>query len=157
MANLYEGNAEAAEKLVTDAWPSMKKAMVFFIQQMKIRALHLRGCTRLANAAPMTARRAALLRLVERDADALEGEKVAWARALALLLRAGVSRLNDDSTKAGDDLERAIAALDAADMGLYAAAADANSASFEVERSALRSWPRRTRSCARATFACRRG
>jgi len=90
---------------------------------MKIRALHLRGCTRLASASPTTARRAALLRLVEGDADALEGEKVAWARALAMLLRAGISRLNDDSTKAADDLERAIAALDAADMSLYSAAA----------------------------------
>lgn len=123
MANLYEGNAGAAETLVTQAWPAMKKAMVFFIQQMKIRALHLRGCTRLPTARTEPHRRAALLPLVERDADALDREKVAWARALAMLLRAGIAAASDDWSVASTKLEGAIIALDAADMGLYAAAA----------------------------------
>jgi hypothetical protein len=122
-ASLYEGDAEAAETLVTEAWPAMKKAMVFFIQQMKIRALHLRGCTRVASAKKTNARYASLLQLAEDDAQALDGEKVAWARALAMLLRAGIKHSSADTAGAANELARAIAALDQADMSLYAAAA----------------------------------
>lgn len=123
MANLYDGNAAAAETLVANAWPAMKKAMVLFIQQMKIRALHLRGCVRLTSALHEPERRSALLRLVQQDIGALKNEKVGWARALAALLQAGIARVNEDQAGAAAELERAVAALDAADMTLYAAAA----------------------------------
>jgi ATP/maltotriose-dependent transcriptional regulator MalT len=122
-ALLYQGQAGEAEALVSETWPAMKKAMVFFIQQMKIRALHLRGCVRLASASPLHPRQKELLKLAEGDVARLDGEKVGWARALARLLEAGCQRTRGDVAKSAATLESAIAELERAEMGLYGAAA----------------------------------
>jgi hypothetical protein len=123
MANLYRGDADTAVELVDETWPAMERAKVFFIQQMKIRALHLRGCARVAAATAGGGRQRALLRLAEGDVKRLCGEKKEWARALALLLRAGVQATAGNEHAAAATLEQAIGVLTAMEMGVYAAAA----------------------------------
>jgi eukaryotic-like serine/threonine-protein kinase len=57
------------------------------------------------------------------DAKRLDKEQMRWASALADLLRAGVAALDGRAAEAEALLERAIVALEALDMHLYAKAA----------------------------------
>jgi hypothetical protein len=122
-ASLYRGDDETAERLVRETWPAMSRAKVFFIQQMKIRALHLRGCARLALASPLSPRQKHLLRLANDDARRLDREKKEWAKGLASLLRAGAARAAGDIERCERELRQAIDVLEGCDMKLFAAGA----------------------------------
>ncbi len=63
-----------------------------------------------------------LLRFAERDARRLEREGMAWSRALALPILAGVAAARGDSSKAATLFNEAVKQLEAVDMNLYAAA-----------------------------------
>ena len=106
-ADLYAGQPADAHRRLVEAWPTIERSMLLQVQQIRIRAQHFRASCLLA----VGSIEAAL-----RDAKRLESEKVGWSLALALTLRAGASR--DAALFA-----QAAAALDAADMSLYAAAA----------------------------------
>jgi serine/threonine protein kinase len=120
--DLYQGHAEAAWRRVGDHWRAIRRAHMLLIQQVRIILFHLRARCALA-AAGAAGDRAAYLRSAERDARALEREKLAWADALAKLIRAGLAARRCERALALEELAAAVDGLTAADMRLYAEAA----------------------------------
>src|SRR5262249_46327180 len=74
-------------------------------------------------AATAAAERAPLLRAADRDARLLRRERIAWAEALAQLVRAGVAMGRRDAEGTRQLLEEAAGGLEAAGLCLHAAAA----------------------------------
>jgi serine/threonine protein kinase len=119
---LYRGDGAAAWRQIVDQWPAMKDSMLLHVECVRIFMLHLRG--RCALAALASARDPdALLKVVAKDARAIEKEKPSWCRPLAVLLRASLAARGGDKVQAIHLLGAAAADLDAADMKLFAAAA----------------------------------
>jgi tetratricopeptide (TPR) repeat protein len=121
--DLYTGDARRAYEEANAHFPKLAQSQLIRVQIVKIEAHHLRARAALALAAQGGPDRAQLLREAERDASALEGEKMAWATPLARLVRAGVAAVRGETSEAAALAERAAIAFDAADMKLYAAAA----------------------------------
>ena len=63
-----------------------------------------------------------LLRAAERDARRLHREGMAWSRALACPIRAGIAAARGDRSRAATLFAEAVTQLEAVDMNLYAAA-----------------------------------
>ena len=63
-----------------------------------------------------------LLRSAERDARRLDREGMAWSKALAHPIRAGVAAARGDTSRAATLFAEAVTQLEAVDMNLYAAA-----------------------------------
>jgi hypothetical protein len=120
--DLYQGQAGAAWERVTGQWPALARSYLFRVQQVRVFLLHLRARAALA-AAPAAAKPGPLLRAAERDARLLGRERVAWAEALAQLVRAAVAMGRHDAGGARQLLEDAAGRLDAAGLRLHAAAA----------------------------------
>jgi len=120
--DLYQGAGCAARDRVTGQWPALARSHLLRVQQVRIFLLHLRARATLA-AAGAAAEPAPLLRAAERDARLLRRERIAWAEALAQLVRAGVAMGRHDAGGAGQLLEDAAGRLDAAGLRLHAAAA----------------------------------
>jgi hypothetical protein len=119
---LYQGEGSAAWEQVTGQWPTLARSHLLRIQQVRIFLLHLRARAALA-AAPAAPGPGPLLHAAERDARRLRRERVAWAEALAQLVRAGVAMGRHDAGAARQLLEDAAGRLDAAGLRLHAAAA----------------------------------
>ncbi|MFQ5790097.1 MAG: serine/threonine-protein kinase PknK, partial [Acidobacteriota bacterium] len=119
---LYSGDKRAAWDLVSERWPALKRSLLLRIQIIFIPALGMRAASALAAAAsgiePWK-----LLRVAERDARRIEGEKVAWADPLAQLIRAGVVAMRGEVAVAVVLLASAEEGFEAVDMTLYAAVA----------------------------------
>jgi hypothetical protein len=99
---------------------------MMYVQYVKILTRHPRACTALVFAEDRTAQiweRDRLIRIAERDAERIEGEKMPWGMGLALLVRAGVVAQRGKENEAALLGEAAETALESADMALYAAAA----------------------------------
>jgi hypothetical protein len=120
--DLYQGAGSAAWERVTGQWPALARSYLLRVQQVRIFLLHLRARAALA-AAPAAAEPASLLHAAERDARLLRRERIAWAEALAQLVRAGVATGRHDARGARQLLEDAAGLLDAAGLCLHAAAA----------------------------------
>jgi eukaryotic-like serine/threonine-protein kinase len=114
LADLYVGQPARAAARFDAMWSQAHRSLLLRVQQIRVRAVHLRACTHLASGRIDDVRRAI---------DDLEGEGAPWAKALALLLRAGVAERSGDPRAAATAYRDAGAALDRADMALYAAAA----------------------------------
>ncbi|HSS00439.1 MAG TPA: hypothetical protein VLM79_25445, partial [Kofleriaceae bacterium] len=125
--DLYCGDAGAAHARLQDAWPRLEASLVMRVQYFRIAMRELRGRVALAVArqrrasAPGEAR--ALVAQVRRDVRRLHKERMGWADGLAHLLAAGCARLDTDDAAAREALVRAVTALDAAGMALFAAVA----------------------------------
>ncbi len=118
---LYRGDGQAAWQQIALQWPAMKASALLHVECVRIFMVHLRGRCALAAAgmgAPQT-----LLKVVAKDARAIEREKPSWCRPLAALLRAALTARAGDKVEAAALLGAAAADLDAADMKLLAAAA----------------------------------
>jgi hypothetical protein len=120
--DLYQGEGRAARERVTDQWPALARSHLLRVQQVRIFLLHLRARATLA-AAGAAAEPAPLLRAAERDARLLRRERIAWAEALAQLVRAGVAMMRQDAGGARQLLQDAAGRLESAGLHLYAAAA----------------------------------
>ncbi len=118
---LYAGDGRQAWERLNAHWPVVAGSHLFRVQQNRIFMHHLRAVSALAAAEKGDPR--PLLRAAERDARLLERERVAWADALAGLVRACVAWARGDAGKAAGLLRNAAADLDAAEMRLHAAAA----------------------------------
>jgi hypothetical protein len=112
-ADLYEGQGARALETLLALWPRMERSQLLYVQQIRVRAVHLRGCAGLAAG---DAGRA------ERDARKLEAEKAPWAAALGDALRAGVLATQGDARAASEAYAHAASELTVSDMALYAAA-----------------------------------
>jgi hypothetical protein len=120
--DLYQGEGSAAWERVTVHWPALARSYLLRVQQVRIFLLHLRARAALA-AAPAAAEPGALLTAAERDARLLRRERIAWAEALAQLIRAGVAVGRHEAGGAHQLLEDAVGRLEAAGLRLHAAAA----------------------------------
>jgi hypothetical protein len=120
--DLYEGNGLAAWERLARHWPLLERSMIFWVQQVRIFQRHVRARAALS-AAAQAGDREPLLRAAARDAEALGREPVAWAQALAQLVRAGVAASRGDGAGAAGWLRDAAARCHEAGLGLYEAAA----------------------------------
>jgi hypothetical protein len=122
--DLYLGEGMQAHRRVCQEWPKLKRSLLMVLPSVKYEAFHLRGRVTLARATEAeTSERKRLLAQVSKDARRLSRRKLAWTSALSLLLQAGVAAQRGEGGDVAGKLESVIAALDAADMRLYAAAA----------------------------------
>ncbi|MFH1265006.1 MAG: ATP-binding protein, partial [Planctomycetota bacterium] len=120
--DLYRGHGTVAHQRLMQQWPALAGSLLLRVQQVRIFMRHLRARCALA-ASEQAADPGPLLRSAARDARGLEKEKIAWADALAQVLRAGISAACQDWERTVALLETAIARLDAVDMALFAASA----------------------------------
>jgi len=119
---LYRGNGPAALQHMNEQWPGMAGSMLLHVECVRIFLVHLRARCALA-AAATSKDPAQLLRQVAKAAHGLEKEKPPWSRPLPQILRAALAFRQGDKTRAANLLGAAAAALDGADMKLFAAAA----------------------------------
>jgi tetratricopeptide (TPR) repeat protein len=120
--HLYQGEGGAAREQATGRWPALARSQLLRVQQVRIFLLHLRARATLA-AARAAVEPVPLLRAAERDARLLRRERIAWAEALAQLVRAGVAMMRHDACGARQLLEDAAGRLEAAGLRLHAVAA----------------------------------
>ena len=118
--HLYVGDPRAALDLIVGEWPLLETNMMLAVEMVRIECLHLRGRCALAVARHDAANRTALVRSAERDARALERMRRAHSTALAAMLRAGVSAV-DDRPDLAERLRSAEALASTASMALSAA------------------------------------
>ena len=119
---LYRGEGAAAHARLLQEWPSLARSLTLRAQTARIFTIHLRARTALAAAAGSRSPRA-LLREVDRAADQVESDRMAWADPLAALVRAGAANLRGDDARARAHLDDAIAGLHLAGLALFEAAA----------------------------------
>jgi eukaryotic-like serine/threonine-protein kinase len=119
--DLYAGDTANAWERIGQVEPQMRASQLLRIQFVRIDVLAHSGRAAVAAAAAQGSR--LLLRAAERYAWQLDRQRLPWADAMALLIRAGVASVRGDATGAATLLTAATVALDAVDMGLFAASA----------------------------------
>ncbi|WP_439623804.1 serine/threonine-protein kinase [Gemmata sp.] len=120
--DLYEGRAYDAHRRLEERWAALAGSHLLRVPIIRIDMWNLRARCALARAAAAPDPRP-FLRAAERDARRIERERAGWSDPVARLLRAGVAAVRGDAAGAAGHLAAAARDLDAADMGLYAAAA----------------------------------
>jgi hypothetical protein len=120
---LYRGESTSAWSFLTKRYaPSL--AQSHLIRFQKIRVFFYERRARCALAVAMEAADPGpLLRAAQRDARRLHREGMAWSRALAYPIEAGVAAAQGDRSAAAALFAAAVTHLEAVDMHLYAAAA----------------------------------
>ena len=119
--DLYENKPGDAWKRLNAAWHDWESARFHRIQRLRVATTHLRGVAAVCLAAGADLK--PMLRRAERDAAALERERLPWSSAMAKLNRAAVKNKSGDPVAARDLLSQASDELDRATMPAYAAAA----------------------------------
>ncbi|WP_437337918.1 serine/threonine-protein kinase [Sorangium sp. So ce394] len=123
LADLYEGEADAARARLLAEWRGIERSQQLRVQPARMDMLLLRARTAIAAAAARRSGREPLLREAEADAARLEREVRRDGAPLAALLRAGVARLRDRPSEAIVQLGAAARGFDAVDMALHGACA----------------------------------
>jgi serine/threonine protein kinase/tetratricopeptide (TPR) repeat protein len=123
--DLYEGDGAGALRRIEERWPALDESMLLRVQLTLLEALHLRARASLTASLARCVDESALVASAERDAAAMEREKMPWSEPLVSLLRAGIAARRGDRGAAVAALRGAVAGLDGAHMALYAAAARA--------------------------------
>jgi tetratricopeptide (TPR) repeat protein len=123
--DLYEGKDEEALERLEAAWKPLFRSLVTQMQNVRLRAIHLRARAEVAAAAargdgPSNAK---LLAAAARTAQRLQGEGAPWGCALANLILAAVAFQRGEKERAREVLVTAQRELEALDMPLWAAAA----------------------------------
>jgi Cdc6-like AAA superfamily ATPase len=122
--DIYRGEGEAARRRVEERWPDAARSLLFRVQFARATFLHLRLRSTLAAARQLpTTQRAPLLRHAEADIRRLASERTPYSAGWEPLARSALCALRGDDAGACRQLKEAAAALDRADMRLYAAAA----------------------------------
>ena len=125
---LYEDSGAAAWQGLANAWKMLEASLLRRrVQLFRIESQHLRARAALSAAAaargPAESRRDRLVDEAAGDARRIAREDAPWAEPLANLVRAGVSSLRSEPSRARDLLAAAEAGFEASKMALYAAAA----------------------------------
>ncbi len=121
--DLYEGEPERALGRIREREPALRRAFVLRVVNLDSELVWLRGRSALALATQGHADRPRLLAQARRDAVDLRGRAFPWARALGELLDAGLQASQSRDVAAATGARRAVAAFDALEMQLHAAAA----------------------------------
>jgi hypothetical protein len=118
---LYRGDGGAAWRFVETRYgPYLARSLLMRIQ--KIRIFFFERRARCALAAAVGARDPGpLLKAAERDARRLQREGMAWSRALACPILAGMAATRGDRSGAAILFAEAVTQLEGVDMNLYAA------------------------------------
>jgi eukaryotic-like serine/threonine-protein kinase len=119
---LYRGDGAAGHARLVQEWPRLARSLMLRMQLARVFSLDLRARTALAAAAESRSPRA-LLREIDRAADRIESERMAWADPLAALARAGSAHLRGDDTRARARLDEAVLGFHTAGLALFEAAA----------------------------------
>jgi hypothetical protein len=122
-ADLYSGDAGTAWQRNREAWSVLKRSLHMRLSTLRVKIRHMNASTALAVIPHQSADAKSLLALARNEAEALAREGVAWPKGLAWLIFAGIAASEGKDADATEMLDRAIAALDAHEMALYAAAA----------------------------------
>jgi serine/threonine protein kinase len=121
---LYRGEPDVAWNLVSSRWRALSHSLFLRVHQYAaIFAVHLRARTAIAAAAASPRGRQPYLREAMRCARKLDRERVPWARALSLFIRAGAASIEERRDLSVDLLDKAEQFARAASMGFYVAAA----------------------------------
>jgi hypothetical protein len=124
-ADLYSGEGARAHERILARWRAFRGSLLHTVQMLGTMALQLRARSAIAAAgAAKDDRKGTLLASAERDARAIERRDVAWATPMSKLLLAGAAWRRTDATRAAALLREALQGFEAADMALYAAAAN---------------------------------
>ena len=123
---LYEGDGAAAWEKITTEWRALRRSLLMRVQYVRLETLHHRAraalaCASLANTMP--SERSRLLKLASLDAKRMANENMPWSNPLAAVIRAGVAATRGDQGRAAELLLSSEAGFRAADMNLYASAA----------------------------------
>jgi len=119
---LYKGDWAFARTYLDEQWPAYAGSLLSRFQLARVDTLFSKSRVALA-AATSSADSRSLERIALRCARRLERENVAWATAMARLVRAGVAGVRGEGPRAAARLAEAAAAFDAVNMPLYAASA----------------------------------
>ncbi|MEO8551905.1 MAG: hypothetical protein ABI678_18140, partial [Kofleriaceae bacterium] len=124
LLDLYLGDAKSARRRVEEGWVPMSKSLLTRVQLIRFEVHELQARTALAAALVTSGdEREQHLRVAEQYTAKLAKEGLAWTDAIAGLRRAGVRAARDDKGGAIAEYRGALAACDAAELGLHAAAA----------------------------------
>ena len=121
-AALYRRKPVDAEKRLHDGTKGVKSSLLLQLQLYRVSWVDLRGRVALASASSRALRFGAL-RAVDAAVRELQGEDVAWSRALGALLRAGALATRTDREGSARALREAARELSAVGMELHAAVA----------------------------------
>ena len=122
--DLYNGDVEAAQRRIDETWPRLDKARYLRMQYSRIVSLHLRARVALAAALRSQGKpREQQLARAARDAARIARERTRWGDPLAASLDAGVAACRDEVPRATALLDAAELGFARADMRLFAAAA----------------------------------
>ena len=123
LLDLYSGDVTAARRRVEEGWVPMSKSLLTRVRIVRFEVHELQARTALAAALADTAQREHYLQIAETYTAKLGREGMAWTDAIATLRRAGIRAARDDRGGATRELRAAVAACDATELGLHAAAA----------------------------------
>lgn len=122
--DLYHGDSSLAHERMRESWTGLSRSLLLMIPSVRIEADHLRARAALAAAADgEPSQRAALLDEARKHTRRLSRQRAEWARALALPLSAAIAMQQGKRERGIEVLRRALAALEEAELSLYAAAA----------------------------------
>ena len=119
---LYCGDPDAADSLITRQWPLLRRSHLLFNQNLRAKLLELRArCSLAADASPRRDhhRRVSAASILQK----LEGEQEAYLQGSVLGMRALLHHRDGHTRQAATLLGQAADMYDAWDMGDYAAAA----------------------------------
>jgi tetratricopeptide (TPR) repeat protein/predicted Ser/Thr protein kinase len=124
LLDLYAGDVASARRRVEEAWVPMSGSLLTRVQIVRFEVHELQARTALAAAREGTgSERERFLRIAEEHTAKIGREGMAWTDAITTLRRAGIHAVRGDTTGATRELRAAVAACDAAQLGLHAAAA----------------------------------
>jgi serine/threonine protein kinase len=121
---LYVGSGEAAFARCAEAWPRLRRALLFRVQAIRITVLHVRGRAAVSTLARNagTALAATARRAAEECLRALRRERDTYAPAMSLCIAASLAEHEGRVDDARRLLADAARGFDAFSMSLYAAA-----------------------------------
>jgi len=118
-ADLYDGDGRTGLGRIERQWRDLRRAFLLGIEVTRSELFHLRArCALVAAAGAAGSERNALLRIADRDARRLAGERAPYIATWAALIRGGAAALRGDDRAVGH-LDDAIARAEACDMVLF--------------------------------------
>jgi len=121
--DLYAGRGIDAYRYIAERWSPLKRSMLLRVQGARVESRYLRARAAVAAAAGASGDRRAFLHTARSDARKLGRESMAWSRAAADFIRAGLTSVEGDRAAAIGHLQRAEQAFQAVDMALHTAVA----------------------------------
>jgi hypothetical protein len=122
---IYEGHGIQAWANLDRTWPALRRSLLMEVQLTRVSMVDLRGRVALAAAheSGHARSRQRFVRIALECAKAMERQRVEWASALALMIRAGAEQCRGRDDLASPLFDRAHATLVTLDMRLLATVA----------------------------------